>query len=522
MIERVEISKRLVLINASSSVITRLLSISVLIWLQQYLLKRITTEEYSLLPVLYSVMMFAPLLTTILTGGIGRFITVAYARNDDEEVTRIVSTMFPILCAAGIVFLTGGWIFAWNIGEILNISPERLWDARVMMAILMFSAALRLPLSPFGVGFFVRQRFVLENLINIGTEIFRLAILFALLLALGPRVLWIIIAATAAEFLNLAITRAISMRLVPALRFRISHIQWHVAKEITSFGGWQFAMALGNTIRASLDPIVLNTFATPLDVACFHIANLPFQQLWQLIGMGKNILNPSLTAMYAASEKARLRSVFLRGNRIALWIFLLPALPLALFSSQIIGLYVGPELWLAAVLLQINFLSLLVLIPSAMFASVAEATGKLRDFCLSVLIMHLFNLALTFLMVGAFKFGAIGSCVATAVASVLFYPLIIWPLSRKTLDVSMGLWFGEVLWPGVVPALAAIPVFLIGAFFIDTRTLAGLLCVLALGAAAYVICLCCVAARKEDAEDFARALAAARERFLGPSPKECQ
>ena len=121
---RVEISKKLVLINSASSVITRLLSISVLIWLQQYLLKRITPEEYSLLPVLYSVMMFAPLVTTILTGGLGRYIVEAYARDDDERVTQIVSTMFPILCAAGVVLLSAGWTFAWYIDSVLNVAPR--------------------------------------------------------------------------------------------------------------------------------------------------------------------------------------------------------------------------------------------------------------------------------------------------------------------------------------------------------------------------------------------------------------
>jgi hypothetical protein len=226
---KVEISKRLVIMNSASSLVTRLLSISVLIWLQQYLLKRITPEEYSLLPVLYSVMMFAPLITTILTSGLGRYITVAYAQGDDDEVTRICSTMFPILCAAGLVFLAGGWTFAWYIDSVLNIAPERLWDARIMMALLMFAAAVRLPLAPFGAGFFVRQKFVLENLIGVATEIFRLSVLFTLLFGVSTRILWVITASVIAEFLNLAVTRTISIRLVPAQRFKWSHIHWPIA-----------------------------------------------------------------------------------------------------------------------------------------------------------------------------------------------------------------------------------------------------------------------------------------------------
>ncbi|MFC1735270.1 lipopolysaccharide biosynthesis protein [Candidatus Hydrogenedentota bacterium] len=515
MTERVEISKKLVLINSASSLAMRFLSLSVLIWLQQYLLKRITPEEYSLLPVLYSVMLFSPLLTTILTGGLGRFITIAYAKDDDEEITRICSTMFPILCVAGLLFLIGGWFFAWHIDKVLNIAPDRVWDARIMMAILMFSAAVRLPLALFAVGFFVRQKFVLQNIIGIGCTLFRLSLLFTLLFAVSTRVLWVVTAATAAELLNFAITCSISMRLVPALRFRLSRFRWAIAKEITSFGGWQFSMALGNTIRSALDPIVLNSFATPWDIACFHLAALPFQHLWQFIGMAKSTVNPALTAMHAASEKARLRAAFLQGNRISLWAFLLPAVPLALFSSQIIELYVGPNMWLTAVLLQINFFSLLMLIPSAMFASIAEATGKLRGFCLLVLATHLVNLALTFFLVGGLGLGAMGSCISTAVASAIFYPLFIWPLSRKVLELGMKHWQREVLWPGILPTLGAIPVYAIGVFVIDAKTVFGLTCTIAIGGIVSVICLYTFAAREQDLEDFARVSAEVRKRLGG-------
>lgn len=54
MNSRVEISKRLVLINSGSSVLAHLVNISILLWLHQYLLRRISPEEYSLYPVIVS------------------------------------------------------------------------------------------------------------------------------------------------------------------------------------------------------------------------------------------------------------------------------------------------------------------------------------------------------------------------------------------------------------------------------------------------------------------------------------
>ena len=59
MNETVPISKRLVLINSASSMIARMLNVTVLLWLHRHLLGRISAEEYSIYPVLMAVMVFS-------------------------------------------------------------------------------------------------------------------------------------------------------------------------------------------------------------------------------------------------------------------------------------------------------------------------------------------------------------------------------------------------------------------------------------------------------------------------------
>ena len=55
---KVVISKKLVLVNAFSGVAARVINIGILLWLYQYLLKKISVEEYSLYPVLMSSIVF--------------------------------------------------------------------------------------------------------------------------------------------------------------------------------------------------------------------------------------------------------------------------------------------------------------------------------------------------------------------------------------------------------------------------------------------------------------------------------
>ena len=204
-ISRIEINKKIVFFNAASSTLTIILNASVLIWLQQYLLRRISPEEFSLLPILISVMAITPLLSMIFTGGINRYVTIAYAKDDDDEITRICSTMFPILLFAGTIFLAGGWLVAWNIEKILIIDPLYIRDAKLMMALLIFSAAIKIPLTAFGTGFVVRQKLYIEDAISIFCLIIRLAILFGLLFGVSTRVLWVTVALVISELIFLAI-----------------------------------------------------------------------------------------------------------------------------------------------------------------------------------------------------------------------------------------------------------------------------------------------------------------------------
>ncbi len=452
MKDRVEISKRLVLINSISSVATRLLSMSVLIWLQQYLLRRIPAEEYSLLPVLYSVMMFAPLLTAILTGGIGRYIVEAYAKDDDERVSQIVSTMFPILCVSSVFLLAGGWYFAWNIDVFLNVTPEYVWDARVMMALLIFSTAVRLPLSPFGVGLYIRQKFVLSNLIGVGIEVVRLTLLFSLLFGISTRVLWVIIASVSAEMLSLVITTVISRHYVPVLRFRMKHIKWSISRELTTFGGWSFLGTLANTIRMALDPILLNKYATPVDVTTYHVGTMAYRQLNSLALAARGAVDPVLVSMHANSDDRRIRNTYIRVGRYGLWGILFFCVPLMVFSEQVMQLYVGEKYVGAYPLMIMTLAAFFVSYGNVLAPQLASARAQLGAWTCRGMAMHCFNLVCTVAFVVYLELGAFGAVLASFLTETLLPPLLLWPFGLKCSGVSAREAMRHILIPGLLPS----------------------------------------------------------------------
>lgn len=508
----VQISKRLVLLNTASGILARTISISVVVWLHQYLLRRISTEEYQLLPLLMSVIVLLPLATSILTAGLGRFVLAAYAREDDRSITQIVSTMFPLLLGAALLIMGGGLAFAWHVDKILRVPPERLWDARLMMALLVFSAAVKPPCTAFSVGFYVQQKFVLYNVIGVGSELLRLFLLFVLLFGVSTRVLWVVVANVGTELALTAAILILSRRMIPALRFRRREIQWGRAWELMSFGGWGFLGEMTYKLRETMVFFILNRMATPLDVTVFSLGSLGRRQIDVWMNVLAGPLYPVVTGMHALGAQERVRAIYLRGGRIALWILLLAVLPGALYAGPIIRLYAGPEYLEAAVVMQLTLACLVAAGGPWMIWPVANATGRVRCTGLYVLVTQLGMVAATVYAVGVLRWGASGVALATFVVAVGTSFGLLWPLGLHLADLTFRRWVRETLIPGFVPGCAAAVVWAALALLVrpDNWTRLGL-CVLA-GALCYLGILLRFCLEPRDREDLTNLLLRLRNR----------
>ena len=516
---KVEISKKLVLINSGSSVIARALNVSVLVWMHQYLLHRISPEEYSLLPVLLAVMAFTPLLTTILTSGLGRYIVEAYAKNDERRIVQIVSTMFPLLLAAGLGVFAGGCVFSWYIDHVFKIDPERIWEARIMMALLIFSLAVRLPLSPFGVGLYVRQKFVLRNLINVCAEVLRITILFVLLVAVSPRVLWVVVAMVSTELVRLLVRMIVSRRLVPSLRFRFREITWSCARQITSFGMWNFVGEIARIIHSAAAPIILNKLATPLDVTCFHIGSIASRQFGSWHSFVYTPLLPALTAMHATQSRKKLRRAYLRGGRYALWAAVLFGLPFIIFRQEIITLYIGPKFLPAATVMGLLLVMLPIVMGQEMIFSIAHACAQLGTTTKRAIAIQFMSLGLMLYLVGVMKTGAIGAALAVMISGIVGTALLIYPMAFRMVEVRFSRWRRETLVPGILPGIPATAAWLAMRTIIHPETWMQLALCAVVGGIVFVAVLVIFCLQDYEKTELKSVMVTIKQYFAKPTPR---
>lgn len=504
--ERVEISKRVVLINSASALSYRLLTLSVLVWLQQYLLKRVSAEEYALYPAVAALLAFSPVVLELLAGGITRFVTEAYARGDDERIGEIVSSLAPFLLGMASLLIGLFGLLVWQIDVVLNVEPQLVWDARVMLMLMGFYIAWQLAIVAYMSGFHVRQKFMLQNITQLGEQILSMGLLFGLLFGVSTRVLWVVVASVSAGFVVSFVRLRISRRLVPALAFRRDLVRRRAIREIVGFGAWTSLGTFANMIRLGGPPLVLNHFGTAVQLAEFHVGSLVVRNLHQLMLFVTAPLQPVLVTMHATGRQDRMGAVFLRGGRLALWMTLLPATSLAVFSSEVIELYLGGRYDATARVLVILFGTFPFVQASAFAYRLAVATAQLKRFFVWVLASELISLTGMLIAVAVLDRGAEGVAIAVLGSSILSHVVAFWPMGLTMAGVSFGDFVRRTLRPGLIPCVVAggAGLLLRSAYAPHTWLALGLCAAAVSGVYAAVLLLCL---EREDRQDLGRLIA---------------
>lgn len=439
------------LVNMSSCVAYRLLQMSVLVWVNQYLLKRIPTEEYSLYPLILSLMLFGDLFKSIFTGGLARFLVASHARGDKAEVTRIASSMFPVLLGAGLVILGAAGVAAWRLEHLIEVDPAYVGQARTMLMILAGVMCLNVATTPFQSGLYVRQEFITMNFIDLGSEILRITILLMLLIAVSPKVMWLVVASSLGSLASTLMLIRATRRRMPELHFERKQASWSQARILLGFSIWTGTEGFTGVAARSLPLLFLNRLAGAVDVTCYHLANLADSQVKQLLAAAMRPAQPALTALHATGRHEMLKELYYRGGRYHLWVMLLPAGPLVCFGPDLMGLYAGAEFRGAGFVLMAFFLRYPFTYASAMYYRLAHAAGKIRCYYICDATLQAVIILSMYLVLRFADGGAVQAAWCACIAQSVFHVLVIWPLGIRFIDGSWLDFIRKTLLPGYLP-----------------------------------------------------------------------
>jgi O-antigen/teichoic acid export membrane protein len=461
----VVVSRRLVAVNSASFALVRFLHVTVFLWVQHYLLAKISAEEYMVFAVIGSLFFLTPVFTLVFTGSTSRYIVGHYAKGEIDGVTTIVSSVLPILLVVGGGILALAALGAQYVGVFLVIPPAFVRDAQWMLLLLAITVSADLVLAPFTLGPHILQKYVLNNGIELIGEVIKIGLMIVLLFTVSTRALWVAVANAAAELFCLIVRALISRRMIPQLRFSLRHVKLGTMPVLFSYGFWNAVVALGNYFRDWASLLVMNRFSSPVHVNCFSVGATMERQAHQLWEPVRASLSSPLIALHVNGRAGALRQAYCMGGRYALWLVMAALMPLIILRHEFVSLY-APKYPQAADVVLLLLIPIPLRMVNVMLPQMAQAKAQLKGLAVRTLVVYGGSVLAVFAAVWWYHAGSVGAAAVYAAFGVFGDLLLIWPHASTLVGTKFSDLVREIIVPGVIPiALGAAALLLVRAAY---------------------------------------------------------
>jgi O-antigen/teichoic acid export membrane protein len=274
-----------------------------------------------------------------------------------------------------------------------------------------------------------------------------------------------------------------------------------LTKEITKFGSWWLVGSLADVLKRAMDPLILNRFATAVDVTMYYVADMGPRLLTQVLTPITRPFFPILGAMYATQDFIKLRNTYTRTARYHTWVVMMIAMPAIIFSTQIMHLYLDGKYDEAGDVMAILLIVSILAAMNALGSAVALAAGNMKGLSLRVIAVQSINLLLTIILVIYLQKGAYGSAYATLAAFILVEVTLKWPFCWKIAHTKFEDWFKEVFQPTIYTAIPSVILCLLCLKINPPDSWLMLIGYSAISAILYILTIMIVGIRQQDKID---------------------
>ena len=449
--ERDEVDAR-PLVTVARNVSTRYLAIGVdaLIGLMllPFNIRHLGPTAYGLWMLTASMTTYFSVLDLGFGGSIVKFVAHYRARRDVRGLNEIASTLFGIFAVTGTIAYLVFVVIAFNIGRILNLTPDQQATARTLMLIIGIYVSLGFPFSIFGGIINGFQRFDLNNLVGIASSLI-VAVVNVAMLTMGYGLEQLVLVTTSIRILTYFVYRLNAYHIFPALSIRPSLFLWSRVRELTSFSVYVSIIDWSNKLNYSIDAIVIGAYLSAAAVTLWTVPQRLAEMLQRMTNQLNGVLFPVVVDSDSAERPERLRAIFIQGTRLSLVAVVPVAAAFMVLARPLIHAWVGPRFDESVLVAQILVGVVTIRVGNATATTLLKGAGRHRLLAFTNAGAALANVALSLLWIR--RFGLVGQAMGTLVPVGFSSIFILWPAACRRVGVSAAAAFFEAVWPAVWP-----------------------------------------------------------------------
>ena len=379
-----------------------------------------------------------------------KFVAQFRAQRDATGLNEIISTMFFVFAAVGLMAYGGATILAFNLESFLNLSTEQATTGRYLLLMISAYIALGFPFSVFGAIMNGFQRKYLNGVVGITTSVL-VAVVNVTVLMMGYGLVELVACTTAIRILSYLGYRLNAYRVFPALKVSARLVRLSRLKELTGFSVYMFVIDLANKLNYTTDTLVIGAFMNTAAVAIWAVA----QRLSDLTERLTDQLNYSLFPVVVDSatvgNSERLKLVLLQGTRLSLAMVLPIATVLALLAERVVLLWVGPEFGGSIPIIHILAVVIVFRVGTSTASTILKGSGRHRLLAMSTLTIGIANIVLSVAFVA--RYGLVGVALGTLIPLGIVAVFVLFPAACRSVNIPVAQALARGVWPSTWPAL---------------------------------------------------------------------
>ncbi|MFQ6059669.1 MAG: lipopolysaccharide biosynthesis protein [Thermoplasmata archaeon] len=390
--------------------------------------------------------------------GIAKYVAEYHAREDEDKLNAMINSTFFLYIGVGATVFLLLILLGDPILSIFNIDAAHESQARAVIYLLASSLLFGFSFRIFSAALGGIQRYDLASALTmVSTGV--TAVVTVAVLMLGYGLVELVFLTVVFGLVKPLLGSYLLQRSLPYIDIGWSKTARIQTRSILAFSGMMFPIQVLVSLVLQIDQLIVGAVLS-VELVTFYVAAWKiYQGVSRLPGISVSTFVPVASEMDAREEKERTKKLFIRGTKYYSAITLCLALPVMIFTEQILRYWVGEDFVQYSIITRILIIHLFLAMNHQTAVQILTGMNKLR--LVLYFYILLFALTLPSSIILSLQFGMTGVALGRTIPFFFLEGAFVWGI-LKLLGVSARDFLSGVL-SRVYPSalLAAIPLILL-------------------------------------------------------------
>lgn len=347
-------------------------------------LNALGVEDFGIYNVVGAVVVLFTFLNSAMASSTQRFLTFEIGRGDRARLHRVFSTSILIhALIAAIILLLAETLGLWLFLNKMIIPDDRMGAAMWIYQLSVLSSMVTVMSVPYNSAIIAREKMSVFAYISMLDISLRLLVVAALYAVTCDRLIVYAVMLLAVSLLVRGVYMVYCRRNIEETRY-VFVWDKKLFIEMSHFAGWSMFGNLAYMGYTQGVNILLNVFFGPVVNAARAVAVQVQGTMMNFCGSFQTALNPQITKSFAAGERQYMNRLALGSSKYSFLLLLFLSLPIMIEAEQVLRLWlkIVPEHTVS--FLRITLLVTMIDVMANPLITVAQATGRIRNYQLVV------------------------------------------------------------------------------------------------------------------------------------------